>query len=91
MSQRTSINFGNSKEKLNVNQDNGNQKLHNLASVVFNPNNLKMYHILFIILFILYIWLVEFSNVALIIKSLFMVALIALIVVESVIILLYVE
>lgn len=66
------------------------EKIAKLTSTIFNPKNLKMYQIVFIVLFILFIWLVEFSNAPLIIKSLFIVSLIALWVIESVIIFSYV-
>lgn len=69
----------------------GDEKIAKMTSVIFNPKNLKMYQIVFVVIFIMYIWLSEFSNVALIIKSLFIVSLIALMVVESVIILSYLQ
>lgn len=74
-----------------VSQDAGDEKIQKLTSVIFNPKNLKMYQIAFIIVFIMYIWLTEFSNVALIIKSLLIVLLIALMVIESIVILSYIE
>lgn len=74
-----------------VNQDIGDEKITKMTSVIFNPKNLKLYQIIFVIVFILYIWLAEFSSVALIIKSLFIVFLVGLMVIESVIILSYIE
>lgn len=72
-------------------QDSGDEKIAKMTSVIFNPKNLKMYQIAFVVIFIMYIWLTEFSNVALIIKSLFIVSLIALMVIESIVILSYIE
>lgn len=71
------------------NSSTGDEKIAKLTSVVFNPQNLRMYQIALVILFILFIWLTEFSHVALIIKSLFIVTIFTLLVVESVIIFSY--
>ncbi|WBR61492.1 hypothetical protein [Drosophila suzukii associated hytrosavirus 1] len=79
------------KKTVRLSQDVGDEKIAKMTSVVFNPKNLKMYQIAFVVIFVLYIWLTAFSNVALIIKSLFVVALITLVVIESVIILSYLE
>lgn len=81
----------NTREKVRLSHDVGDEKLAKMTSVVFNPKNLKMYQLAFVVIFMMYIWLTAFSNVALIIKSLFVVALIALVVIESVIILAYLE
>lgn len=80
-----------SERSARVQMDAGNEKIAKMTSVIFNPKNLKLYQIAFVILFILYIWLSEFSNVALIVKSLFIVTLIALMVIESIVILSYIE
>lgn len=95
MSQRNANVFQNdggiSRPTARVSQDVGDEKIAKVTSVVLNPKNLKMYQIAFVIIFILYIWLTEFSSVALIIKSLFIVALVALMIIESIIILSYIE
>ena len=74
-----------------VDQNAGDEIIAQLTSVIFNPKNLKMYHIIFVIVFILFIWMTEFANVAVIIKSLFIVAMISLMVVESIIIFSYIK
>lgn len=88
MSQRTT---SQGERSVRMSQNTGDEKIAKMTSVVFNPKNLKLYQIAFVIVFILYIWLTEFSHVALIIKSLFIVSLIALLVIESIIILIYIE
>lgn len=77
--------------KARVNQNVGDEKISKMTSVIFNPQNLKMYQIIFIIIFIIYIWLTEFASVTLIVKSLLLVSLIALLAVESIIVLSYIE
>lgn len=92
MSQRNANIFQNdTRPSGRVRQDAGDEKIAKMTSVILNPKNLKMYQIAFVIIFILYIWLTEFSSVALIIKSLFIVALVALMIIESIIILSYIE
>lgn len=92
MDQRNSLFQNDSRPStVRVNQNTGDEKIAKMTSVIFDPKNLKMYQIIFVILFIIYIWLTEFSNVALIIKSLFLVSLITLLVVESIVILSYIE
>ena len=97
MAQRTSTQFmpnnggSDGERSARVQMDAGNEKIAKMTSKIFNPKNLKLYQIAFVIIFILYIWLSEFSNVALIIKSLFIVTLIALMVIESIVILSYIE
>lgn len=82
---------GDNSRTARVVQDVGDEKIAKMTSIIFNPKNLKMYQIAFVVIFLMYIWLSEFSGVALIIKSLFIVSLVALMVVESVIILSYLE
>ena len=100
MSQRTSTQFMSNNNSNNGNDggrsariqmDAGDEKIGQMTSKIFNPKNLKLYQIAFVIIFILYIWLSEFSNVALIIKSLLIVTLIAIMVIESIVILSYIE
>jgi hypothetical protein len=96
MSQRTGIVTqtkidGSSENNVRVNQDKGDKRISSMTSTLFNPANLKLYHLLFIIIFVIYVWLALFSNVAVIVKSLLIVCLIALLIVESTIIFSYVE
>lgn len=92
MSQRNFTTFLNdNRPTARVSQDAGDEKIAKMTSVIFNPKNLKMYQIIFVVVFILYIWLTEFSNVALIVKSLFIVAIVSLMFIESIIILSYLE
>ena len=53
--------------------------------------NLRMYQIAFVVLFIVYIWMTEFANVATIMRSLFVVALLALMTVETILIVSYIH
>lgn len=86
--------FGNSstnRQSGRVATDTGDEKIAKMTSTIFNPKNMKTYQIVFVIIFIIYIWLTEFSKVAPILKSLFLVALFALVAIQSVIIIFYVQ
>lgn len=74
-----------------ITKEAGDENIAKVTSVVFNPKNLKMYQIAFVVLFILYIWMTEFSNVATIMRSLFIVALLALMTVETILIVSYIR
>ncbi|ACD03479.1 hypothetical protein MdSGHV020 [Musca domestica salivary gland hypertrophy virus] len=69
----------------------GDENIAKVTSVVFNPKNLRMYQIAFVVLFIVYIWMTEFANVATIMRSLFVVALLALMTVETILIVSYIH
>lgn len=77
--------------RVRVSQNAGDEKIAKATSVILNPKNLKIYQLIFVVIFILYIWMTEFSSVALIVKSLFVVSLLALMIVETIIIMSYIE
>lgn len=62
-----------------------NEKKSNFKATLLNPDNRKIYQIILIIIFILYIWIAEFSNSPLIIKSLVLVTLIITMIIVSIV------
>lgn len=88
---QTNSKSSSSKDSIRVNQNKGDEKISKMTTLIFDPKNLKLYHIILIVVLMVYIWFSDFINGSLLMKSLALVTLISILIIESILIFAYIE
>lgn len=81
----------NNRTRARIDAERGDEKLHKATNTIFNPTNLKMYHVVLIVLLVLMVYVFMANDVAYIFKALVITALVCVTIIESVIIFTYVN